>query len=455
MPNWIYYFMPHNVVNKLEKRRLTYALWVISGLGIFFILVLIVHTVCKMTPVHYYADAFGLIGAYVAASFIRKNKLVLAVKTIVITLLVAILVYGPIVDYVEPGTVMFLRLYVTIFALEAALLLMVSFYIAILNYVYLALLFTSYLLLHFFVIVSKNGWDTVTPEMISYGIIGVLAINISCFIASLMLRYNNDLMNKINADNKEIVENNIRLEAEVKNRTGDLQNSNDNLKQFAHIVWHELNEPLRTISGFSGLLQKKLDNLNVNDPDIKDYTQTIQNSSRHMANLVKEMLTFSSVQQSPKTLVEIKMNELVELVLNQIDNIVQEKKAEITWTALPNAYGESLLVFQLMQNLIINGIKYQPKNNTPKITISGSPKGQFIEYIVTDNGIGMSNDTLLKIFDPLYREHKHEYGDGTGMGLSICKKIVDAHHGKIWVSSELSTGTCFHFTLPAYNMPIA
>ena len=440
--------MPHNVVNKLEKRRLTYALWVISGLGIFFILVLIVHTVCKMTPVHYYADAFGLIGAYVAASFIRKNKLVLAVKTIVITLLVAILVYGPIVDYVEPGTVMFLRLYVTIFALEAALLLMVSFYIAILNYVYLALLFTSYLLLHFFVIVSKNGWDTVTPEMISYGIIGVLAINISCFIASLMLRYNNDLMNKINADNKEIVENNIRLEAEVKNRTGDLQNSNDNLKQFAHIVSHELKEPLRTISGFSGLLQKKLDNL-------KYYTQTIQNSSRHMANLVKEMLTFSSVQQSPKTLVEIKMNELVELVLNQIDNIVQEKKAEITWTALPNAYGESLLVFQLMQNLIINGIKYQPKNNTPKITISGSPKGQFIEYIVTDNGIGMSNDTLLKIFDPLYREHKHEYGDGTGMGLSICKKIVDAHHGKIWVSSELSTGTCFHFTLPAYNMPIA
>ena len=134
-------------------------------------------------------------------------------------------------------------------------------------------------------------------------------------------------MNKINADNKEIVENNIRLEAEVKNRTGDLQNSNDNLKQFAHIVSHELKEPLRTISGFSGLLQKKLDNLNVNDPAIKDYTQTIQNSSRHMANLVKEMLTFSSVQQSPKTLVEIKMNELVELVLNQIDNIVQEKKA--------------------------------------------------------------------------------------------------------------------------------
>lgn len=77
-----------------------------------------------------------------------------------------------------------------------------------------------------------------------------------------------------------------------------------------------------------------------------------------------------------------------------------------------------------MQNLIINGIKYQPENNTPKITISGSPKGQFIEYIVTDNGIGMSNDTLLKIFDPLYREHKHEYGDGTGMGLSICKKLL-------------------------------
>lgn len=198
-----------------------------------------------------------------------------------------------------------------------------------------------------------------------------------------------------------------------------------------------------------------MDNLQVNDPDIKDYTQTIQNSSRHMANLVKEMLTFSSVQQSPKTLVEIKMNELVELVLNQIDNIVQEKKAEITWTALPNAYGESLLVFQLVQNLIINGIKYQAENNIPKITISGSPKGQYIEYVVTDNGIGMSNETLLKIFDPLYREHKHAYGDGTGMGLSICKKIVDAHHGKIWVSSELSTGTCFHFTLPAYNMSLA
>ena len=447
MFNWLLVFMPEITVNELERRRIKYALLVMAGLFVFFLAVLISHSVSHLHMIHFVADGLGLLGSGFAIFLVKNNKLEQALKIILLTLLVVVLIYGPGVDWVEPGGVVFLRLYVTLFALEAALLLIVSFYIKILNFIYLAILFTGYLVFHFIVIMYKNGWDSLIPINASYAVIAVLAINISCFIASLMLRYNIALIDKINADNQTVYESNIKLEAEVHNRTQALQESNNNLKQFAHIISHELKEPLRTLSGFSNLLQKKLKTLDINDSELNEYATFIQNGSGHMAKLVNEMLTFSSVQQSAKKMSEIDMNELVTLVTNQIDNLIQESKAVITTAALPNAYGESLLIFQLMQNLIVNAIKYQAPGSIPRISITGFKKANGVVYAVKDNGIGIPESALEDVFTPLVRLNPENFGDGTGLGLSICKKIVEAHGGTIKVESKENEGATFTFTL--------
>ncbi len=456
MFNWILIFFPNKSIDNLEKRRITYALWVIFGLLLFFILVSIIHSACNMSPVHFIADFIGISGTCMSIYWVKTNRLEKALKTIVITLLAAVFIYGPLVDYTQTtGTVMFLRLYVTLFALEAALLLMVSFYIAILNFAYLAVLFSVLLALHFAIILNKNGWETLTPEMISYGIISILAINISCFIASLMIKFNSDLVHKINADNQKIYEHNIHLESEVNKRTHQLQSSNENLQQFAHIISHELKEPLRTVSGFSNLLQKRLKSLNIEDGNIEDYAQFIQTGTSHMAALVDEMLTFSSVQQTQKLMGVIDMNALVQLVLKQIDNLIQESNAKITISNLPNAYGESLLIFQLIQNLIVNAIKYKSDARQVVIHISGEVKETKTIYAINDNSVGIPNDKIVAIFNPLVRLNATETPNGTGMGLSICKKIVEAHNGIIYAESEQGVGSTFYFVLPKQEFAVA
>lgn len=456
MFNWILIFFPKKSIDNLEKRRITYALWVILGLLLFFILVSIIHSACNMSPVHFIADFIGVCGTCLSLYWVKSNRLEKALKTIVITLLAAVFIYGPLVDYTDnTGEIMFLRLYVTLFALEAALLLMVSFYIAILNFAFLAILFSLLLALHFGIILNKNGWETLTPEMISYGIIAVLAINISCFIASLMIRFNNDLVNKINADNQKIYEQNIHLESEVRKRTQQLQSSNENLQQFAHIVSHELKEPLRTLSGFSNLLQKRLKTLNVQDNNIEEYTKFIQTGTTHMAALVDEMLIFSSVQQTQKMMAEIDMNALVQLVLKQIDNLIQETNAKIVTTSLPNAYGEGLLIFQLIQNLIVNAIRYKSEERQVVIHISGELTETQTIYAINDNSIGIPNDKLTAIFNPLVRLNNTDSTNGTGMGLSICKKIVEAHNGVIYAKSEENVGSTFYFVLPKREFAMA
>ncbi len=263
-----------------------------------------------------------------------------------------------------------------------------------------------------------------------------------------MIRFNNDLVNKINTDNQKIYEQNIHLESEVRKRTQQLQSSNENLQQFAHIVSHELKEPLRTLSGFSNLLQKRLKTLNVQDNNIEEYTKFIQTGTTHMAALVDEMLIFSSVQQTQKMMAEIDMNALVQLVLKQIDNLIQETNAKIVTTNLPNAYGEGLLIFQLIQNLIVNAIRYKSEERQVVIHIYGELTGTKTIYAINDNNIGIPNDKLTAIFNPLVRLNNTCSTNGTGMGLSICKKIVEAHSGVIYAESEVNVGSTFYFELP-------
>lgn len=443
---------PYPKLSEIEQKRRAYAFFVNSGLFVFFAVVFIIHLFCKMGKAHYTADVVGIIGTTISIFFIRSNNMNRALKTLIGTCLIAIFFYGIFVDYLQEVTIHFLRLYVTLFALEGTLLLMISFFLDTISYRFIAGLFSMILCLHFGVIVHHYGMENITLEMISYFTIALVAINLSCYIGSVMVRFNLSLIRNINEEKRKILKHNENLEQEVNKRTQELQKSNDNLKQFAHVVSHDLKEPLRTIANFAGLLQIKLEKNRINDTEINDYTLYIKNNSTLMIRLVNEILTFSTIPSSSTNFQEINMNEVLDLVLLQIESLINERQGVVRYSRLCNVNGDPLLVYQVMQNLIVNAIRYTDANKTPEITINCTPGDIMTTFSVNDNGQGIPKEYVELIFNPLERLKRDQNNEGTGMGLSICQKIVTAHGGKIWVESELGKGSTFYFTLPIFKM---
>ncbi len=442
---------PSPLLSEIEQKRRSYAFFVNSGLFLFFSIVFVIHLTCAMGTAHYTADVLGIIGTLISIYLIRSNKMDSALKLLIGTCLTAIFLYGILVDYLHEVTVHFLRLYVTLFALEGTLLLMVSFFLDTVNYRYIALLFTFFLLMHFGVIVHHYGTAHITLEMFSYFTIAIVAINLSCYIASVMVRFNLSLIRKINDDKRKILKHNENLELEVNRRTQELQKSNENLKQFAHVVSHDLKEPLRTIANFAGLLQHKLDKSNIDDIEINDYTSYIKNNSTLMIRLINEILTFSTIPSSSANFQAVNMKEVLDLVLLQIESLVHEKQGIIRYSSLCSVKGDPLLVYQVLQNLIVNALRYTSSDTTPEISINCSAGDTMSTFSVKDNGLGIPKEYVELVFNPLERLKRDQNNDGTGMGLSICRKIVLAHGGKIWVESEVGKGSTFFFTLPIFK----
>lgn len=442
---------PYLKLSEIEQKRRGYAFFVNSGLFLFFAVVFIIHLVCQMGKAHYTADLVGIIGTSISIFFIRTNNMNRALKTLIGTCLIAIFFYGILVDYLQEVTIHFLRLYVTLFALEGTLLLMISFFLDTISYRFIASLFSLILGLHFVVIIRHYGMENITLEMISYFSIALVAINLSCYIGSVMVRFNLSLIRNINDDKRKILKHNENLEQAVNKRTQELQKSNENLKQFAHVVSHDLKEPLRTIANFAGLLQLKLEKNSIQEPEINDYTKYIQTNSTLMIRLINEILTFSTIPSSSSNYQEINMNEVIDLVLLQIESLVHEKQVIVQRSSLCTVKGDPLLIYQVLQNLIVNAIRYTAPDTTPAIKINCTPGDTMSTFSVQDNGLGIPSEFIELIFNPLERLKRDTNNEGTGMGLSICQKIITAHGGKIWVESELGKGSTFFFTLPIFR----
>jgi PAS domain S-box-containing protein len=229
---------------------------------------------------------------------------------------------------------------------------------------------------------------------------------------------------------------------ELKNR--ELLQKNRELEQFAYIASHDLQEPLRTVSSFSNQLQKqykdKLDDL------AQKYLFFIHQGTERMKALITDLLDYSRIGKK-KELRTIDCNELIGNVIADLHTAIEESKVEIQTENLPVINGYSTEMKQLFQNLISNAIKFRRKEVLPKIHISSQTIGGGWEFRVEDNGIGISEEHKERIFVIFQRLHSRSEYEGSGIGLSHCKKIVELHGGKIWVRSKPGKGSSFHFTI--------
>ena len=237
-----------------------------------------------------------------------------------------------------------------------------------------------------------------------------------------------------------------KAEEELKATLKDLKRSNTELEQFAYVASHDLQEPLRMVTSFTQLLQNRYqDKL---DEDANDFINYAVDGATRMQNLISDLLMFSRVGTRGKPFKNTDMSAVLEGVITTFRQIIKETNVTLTHNPLPMIFADESQMIQLLQNLISNAIKFHKEEESPVVHISAKlQKNQWI-FSVRDNGIGINSQYFDRIFIIFQRLHKKDEFDGTGIGLAICKKIIERHKGKIWVESELGKGSTFYFSIP-------
>jgi light-regulated signal transduction histidine kinase (bacteriophytochrome) len=235
-------------------------------------------------------------------------------------------------------------------------------------------------------------------------------------------------------------------EERLREKMEELSRSNKDLELFSYSVSHDLQEPLRTVSNFAQLLAKRYKGKL--DQDADEFIGFVTDGTQRMQRMINDMLAFSRVGTKGKPFEPTDLGKVIAEVLENLRGSIDDSKAVVTHDPLPTVKADWSQVSLLFQNLIGNAIKFRGKD-PPKIQVTCEKKEK--EYVLTvkDNGIGIDPKDFGRLFVIFQRLHSASEYPGTGMGLAICKRIVERHGGKIWVESEPGKGTAFYFTLPA------
>ncbi|WP_055436764.1 YfiR/HmsC family protein [Lacinutrix algicola] len=278
-----------------------------------------------------------------------------------------------------------------------------------------------------------------TQRSISYLLVGIILL---ALLGAFLLYKNYKIKTKLSQTLK--VKN-----AAILKQSQELEIKNNELEQFAYIASHDLKEPLITISSLIDLLVE--DYGEQFDEDGRLSLKYVKESSYRMQKLIEGILSYSKLGKS-KVFLNIDCNNLITILRADLDNVFTRTKTELTTANLPIVKGTELEIRLLFQNLISNAIKFTKPNVTPKIKIEARQtlinNVKYWEFSITDNGIGIPKKHKERIFSIFQRLHSRDQYQGTGIGLAHCKKIVEAHDGKIWFESTVNVGSTFFFTIP-------
>ena len=236
-----------------------------------------------------------------------------------------------------------------------------------------------------------------------------------------------------------------KLRDENRRAQEELARSNRDLEQFAYVASHDLQEPLRMVAIYTQLLAERYQGQL--DAEADKYIHYAVDGALRMQTLVQDLLTFSRVGRGGINLKPVDTNAVLDTALKNLAASIQQSRAEVTYRELPSVFADRSLLMQLLQNLIANAIKFHGAE-PPAIEVTAEKQDKEWVFSVDDNGIGIAPEHADLVFVIFKRLHTHAEYPGSGIGLAVCKKIVEQHGGRIWVESQLGQGSTFKFTLP-------
>jgi PAS domain S-box-containing protein len=236
-----------------------------------------------------------------------------------------------------------------------------------------------------------------------------------------------------------------QAEENLKNYADNLKQSNEDLERFAYVASHDLREPLRMVTSFSQLLERNYKGRL--DADADEFIDYIVDGGKRMESLISDLLDYSRVISQTRPMVTIDTGTAVKTAIGNLSSSIADSGAVITVDPLPAITGDLIQITMVFQNLLSNAIKFHGKKH-PVVHIGSEKEGGSWVFSVRDNGVGIDPEYHDKIFEIFQRLHASREYEGTGIGLAICKRVIERHGGKIWVESELGKGSTFYFMIP-------
>ena len=255
-------------------------------------------------------------------------------------------------------------------------------------------------------------------------------------------------LSKANRDMEQEILERWRAEEELKQTMSKLARSNKELEEFAHIASHDLQEPLRMVSSYTQLLQRRYkDKL---DSDANEFIGYAVDGAKRMQTLINDLLVYSRITTQGHPLEATNFSDVFARAVTNLAGSIEDSGAIVTQDSLPTLPADASQLVSVFQNLIGNGIKYHG-DHPPRMHVSAVEDGDEWLFSFKDNGIGIESEFAERIFQIFQRLHSKAKYAGTGIGLAICKKVIERHDGRIWVESEPQKGSTFYFTLPISN----
>lgn len=444
-----YFLSGYKFNNEYEKQKSQSLLFIAVTMTFFFLVIGLMQQGAKMGNLILLGNSVGIAGTLLTLFLIKKNRIVWAGDALVVTCLIVIGIADLYDDWISPDQQTQYKLYVSLVALVGTYILCLSF-IRNREKIFLYSFFGAVIMSIHAVIVYYHPLHTPEIRDALWGHYIVALVGI--FLAGIIFNFIVGSLDRLLEQNAKITHQiqiqNEDLERTIASRTKALKVSNENLQEFAYVVSHDLKEPLRTISGFVTIIERRMRKKEQLDPELLEYILLVVNGTRQMDVLIQDLLTYSRLNIASHKFDWVDLNLVIKDVKDNLAASLRETEAKLEIKKFSTIKSERSLVFQLFQNLISNAIKYRRLDVTPEVEVGSFEKNGQTVYYINDNGLGIPQEYFDTVFLAFKRLHNKSDYEGSGVGLAICKKIVEIHNGKIWIESEVGKGTTFLFTLP-------